>query len=190
MSYHLIFSNVHGQSVRSIVPDFAYTYYPSGPVCLMMRSLRRPWTHLNPDSTISYEFHKTPLPCRPVPSRPIPFHPLPFYIPCPHKSQYNYVSLLFPVTIHHFTRNTFLPHQGGRRHDVITDSITIISLMLSNKTDSCVLPQVQRTSRQLRVNEITDVHHVPWTLYYEERPRGRPAIRWRDELDRYWKGAT
>ena len=33
--------------------------------------------------------------------------------------------------------------------------------------------------------ELTDEH---WKLYKRKRPRGRPARRWRDELDDYWKG--
>ena len=37
--------------------------------------------------------------------------------------------------------------------------------------------------------EITDVHCVSSTgNLRKERPRGRPATLWRDELDDYWKG--
>ena len=47
-------------------------------------------------------------------------------------------------------------------------------------------PWVGQVSRILD-NRLT-LHITTWKPYERKRPRGRPASRWRDELDDYWKG--
>ena len=41
---------------------------------------------------------------------------------------------------------------------------------------------------QVRRRKWTWAGHERWILYEKKIPRGRPARRWRDELDDYWKG--
>ena len=40
--------------------------------------------------------------------------------------------------------------------------------------------RIRDTRRTLRI--------TTWKPYERKRPKGRPARRWRDELDDYWKG--
>ena len=56
-----------------------------------------------------------------------------------------------------------------------------------------VIEQVRRRewTRARYVSRIRDnrcVHITTWKPYESKRSRGRPARRWRDELDDYWKG--
>jgi len=51
----------------------------------------------------------------------------------------------------------------------------------------------QKWTRERHVSRKQDNRWKPcittWKPYERKRPRGRPARRWRDELDDYWKGA-
>ena len=46
----------------------------------------------------------------------------------------------------------------------------------------------QGRAGQGRAGQGSRIRDNRWKPFERERPRGRPARRWRDELDDYWKG--